>query len=624
MKRAVQRGGVTAPPDQQHHTGPFPTGGNVTGSRTYRDLRSFSCPESAFLRRRPGLAGSLPEPYRPLSRISSQPRDGIVHEYNAEARRFELLSSAYSLPAQRGGTDISHSDHLGDSHPPLGSTNSRSSDRIIDVYWGQTPLPESPSLALGGVPRSPRPIVASAASPLSPRHRGPSLRSRFVDDTDRFLPSPGRNSPRNSDIPGAPLRPNFQARSLPEAVDPQVNYSAIEHHQPLISRRPDASSSGGSANHNRRATPRSPFQADVLESRKHNVTAPESSSLYQEPTHVHSLISPPLAPLPGATTSSKSPTWSASMRTTRITLPDEPQEVPGRVEYYDYLCDFRPEPYRPLSRTNSQLGDGDLDEYIGEATLSESPSPAPSTVRRHPKPIDALAESPFPFQQREPSRQPYVHDDTDRFLPARNSRRNSGIPGTLLRPDLQSRGPPELVFPRVNYSATEHHQPLTGRGPNTPASAGSAHQYIRRAAPDELPLPTVSEVLESPKHNVALSESPSLHQRPTYAPYLSSSPSNPLPGSTSSSQSSTWLASIRTTRATLLDQPQEVPGRVDYELPNSGDESRGMLALPDEQRHAGPAATPCSVAESPNLFVTFAESEPQGGSTNGIMWEILR
>ena len=110
-----------------------------------------------------------------------------------------------------------------------------------------------------------------------------------------------------------------------------------------------------------------------------------------------------------------------------------------------------------------------------------------------------------------------------------------------------------------------------------------------------------------------------LHQTPTYAPSLSLPPSNPLPVSTSPSQSSARLASMRTTRVTLPDEPKELPGGVDDELPYSDDESRGMLVLPDEQRHAGPVETPCSATNSPNLIIDFTESEPQGGSTNGVI-----
>ena len=637
--RVVQHDGVTAPPDQQRHTGPFAAQTNVTRSPGHVVVsevspslgQPYSPPEHwQWITASPH--NGRPEPYRPLSRINSQSGDRSIDEYNSEAGPFEppssangfsdssLLESYRPLSSRRGVTSMDSYPLLGDSRRPPSWTNSGSGGRNIDGYRGQTTLPESPLLAPSVVPRSPQPIVASAAYPLSPQQRGPSPRSRFVNDTDRFLP--GHNSQGNFDIPGAPLRPNFQARSLLEAVGPPESHGATEHHWPLTGRRPNASSSsGGSANqYSRRVTPGLPPPASslsgVLESRKHNVPSSESPSLHQEPTHLHSLISPPF---PGATTSSQSPTWPASISTTRVTLPDEPQEVPDRV----VDCALRLEPYRPLSRTYSRLGDGDLesDEYNGEATLSESPL---STMpRRHPKPSDALAESPFPFQQREISEQPHVVDNTGRFLPGRNSQGNSDILGTPLRPNLQLRSLSELVFPPVNHSATGHHQPLTGRGPNTPSSGGSAHQYNRRAAPPELPLPALSGVLESPKHNIASPGSLSLDQRPTYAPYLSS-PSNLLPASTSSSQSPARLASIRTTWVTLPDGPREVPGKVDYELPYSGDESRGMLALPDEQRHTGPAATPNSATESPNPIVAFAESEPQGGSTNGIMWEVLR
>ena len=103
------------------------------------------------------------------------------------------------------------------------------------------------------------------------------------------------------------------------------------------------------------------------------------------------------------------------------------------------------------------------------------------------------------------------------------------------------------------------------------------------------------------------------------------SPLDPLPGFTTSSRSPSRLASIRTTWVTLPNQPQELPGRVDPEIPYPGDGSRRIA--PDERHdptHSSPVAAPRSLPESPNQIVTFVESEPQGGSTNGIMWESLR
>ena len=284
----------------------------------------------------------FPEPYRQFSQVDSQSSlsDGSMDEYIYETNRFELPDSANFLPAQRRVTGM-YLGVLGDSHEQPSSTNSRSSDRSVDRYRGQTTLPESPSRSLAprGVHRGPRPIVASAASPLSPQQRRPSPRSpsRFVNDTGRFLVLPGRNSQGNSDVPGAPILPSSQARSLPEGVGPPETHSTTNHHWPLAGRRPNASSSGGgSANqHNRRVTAGllpSLAPSGVLESQKYDVTSLESPSLHQEPTDVHSLFSPPLDPLPGATTSSRSPARPASIHTTRVTLPNQPQELPGRVD----------------------------------------------------------------------------------------------------------------------------------------------------------------------------------------------------------------------------------------------------------------------------------------------------
>ena len=244
-----------------------------------------------------------PEPYRTLNWINTQSRDGSVDEYNFEASLFGSPSSANFLPAQRRATlDLL----VGDPYEPPSWTSSRSSDRGIDGYRGQTTLPESPSLAPWGVPWpwDPQPIVASAISPLLPQQRGPSPQSHFVNDAGRFPVLPGRNSQGNSDIPEAPIRPSIQASSLPEGVAPPETY-----HRPLAGGRPDTSSSDGSANqYNRRVTRGSLAPSGVLASRKRDVTSLESPSLHQEPTHVHSLFSPFLDPLPGAMTSPRQKT----------------------------------------------------------------------------------------------------------------------------------------------------------------------------------------------------------------------------------------------------------------------------------------------------------------------------
>jgi len=168
-----------------------------------------------------------------------------------------------------------------------------------------------------------------------------------------------------------------------------------------------------------------------------------------------------------------------------------------------------------------------------------------------------------------PSNLTFVND-TDPFLPGLNPQGNSDVPRALLGPDLHSLSIPEPDSPLRKYSATEHYQS------HTPSSGGSANQYNRGVAPPELPSPTRSRVLESPKRDITSPESPSLHQGPTYAPYLSSPSSNSssLPVSTLSSQSPSPLEPIRTSRV--------------------------------------------SATEPPNPTVTFAEPELQGESTNGI------
>ena len=237
-----------------------------------------------------------------------------------------------------------------------------------------------------------------------------------------------------------------------------------------------------------------------------------------------------------------------------------------------------PEPYRPLSRTYFTPGDVDFDEHNGEATLPEPLSPVSSTMPsgwRRPNPGHPSTESHFPLQQREliqaASTFFFLFNDTDpSFLPGLNSLGNdSDIPTSLLGRDLHfPTSPPEPDSLLEEHSATEHSRS------QAPSSGGNADRYNRGVAPPEFPPPTRSRVLESPKRDITSPESPSLHQDPTYAPYSPSPPSNP-PISTLSLQSSPPPASIHTSRV--------------------------------------------SATETPNLAVTFTESESHGKSTNGII-----
>ena len=70
---------------------------------------------------------------------------------------------------------------------------------------------------------------------------------------------------------------------------------------------------------------------------------------------------------------------------------------------------------------------------------------------------------------------------------------------------------------------------------------------------------------------------------------------------------------VRTTQVVLLNEPREPPGRGLPVLPYPGDESRG--ATDHDGQHDGGLL---------NHIVDIAESVPQRGSTNGVMWEMLR
>lgn len=67
------------------------------------------------------------------------------------------------------------------------------------------------------------------------------------------------------------------------------------------------------------------------------------------------------------------------------------------------------------------------------------------------------------------------------------------------------------------------------------------------------------------------------------------------------------------TRVVLPNEPKEPRDRLLPVLPYPGDENRGVNNH-DEEHYGGLS----------NYIADFAESEPQGGSTNGVMWEMLR
>lgn len=325
-------------------------------------------------------------------------------------------------------------------------------------------------------------------------------------------------------------------------------------------------------------------------------------------------LSEPEDALPRTTSHSSSPPQPV------ISLPSKDDEANDTDTELDHAIN--------MTAIQAQSSNG---TSIPEPVSSEKPCPAARgglpTWRRHwattsmpndGNDIAQLSSRPEPYR---PQHRPFP---LFRFVDVYDTKlqENSDLSGTPLRPNFQLRSLPEAIGPLENHSATEHDQPLSGRRPNSSTSGGSANQYNPTVAP-RLPSSAPSEVLESRKHNVALPESLSLHHEPTHVHSLFSPSWDPLPGATASSQSPIRPASICTSRITLPDRPHERPGRVDYELPCSGDETT-RIAPPDEQRDLSPAAAPCSAPESPNQIVAFAESEPQGGSTNGIMWEALR
>lgn len=285
---------------------------------------------------------------------------------------------------------------------------------------------------------------------------------------------------------------------------------------------------------------------------------------------------------------------------------------------------------------------------------SSSPSPSVEPVRmpESSKHVAVSRESPSPRQRSEPpdaSSSGRSANDNREVAPESSSPTRSSASGSpkhtvtpeSFSPSRELTRTPRRSLPLDSLSAsTPSSSPVPSRMSLTSAASddvcatrvmpsdeqpnGDSDAEGGIAPPSEQPhagLAALNSVSDAPQDTVT-SESSSLHQELTASELTSCSGDKnggiALPGEQShgvlaAEPSSVSDASRDTVTVTVesfsLHQEPSHP-MLSYS---------GGIVLFDERRHTSPAA-----ASYPSPIVTFAESESNGGSTNGIMWEMLR
>lgn len=412
---------------------------------------------------------------------------------------------------------------------------------------------------------------------------------------------------------------------------------------------------------------------------KHVFASSNASSVRHEPAQAPFFSSPCLnQPPPSTPSSSQSPprptlmqASSNHIRGTRAALSNEPQESSGRVlpdstfpgneiatqTPSDHILTnqvMSPNGARPKSPYS---GSGDGSKRIGppDEQCHAGPSVESIKVPVSQKHIVVSPESPSPRLESPPP--PRTDNDPHQIPPTHDSQAISHIPLPSTSPSYEiSSHRPESHrslkrpdFPLSGENANEHNCKVTPSGsPSLVSGAsnytgpsgtffpsqGRAQTPYRPSPPSDPLLASAPSSSQSSPSRLSLTSAPSGHVCTTRVmppDELQEQPSGgkrggiappdkqPHAGPAASSSVPDAPQDIVNPKSSSLHQELTLP-----ELPSySGDESGG-IALSDERRHTNPAAASYWAPESPNQIVTFAESEPQGGSMNGIMWEMLR
>ena len=252
-------------------------------------------------------------------------------------------------------------------------------------------------------------------------------------------------------------------------------------------------------------------------------------------------------------------------------------------------------------------------ESGGIGLCNEQHDAAPSMAPASPKHFVTSSNPPSVHQ--EPAQAPHLSSPRLNPLPVTTS---SSSQSPLL-PTLMQASSHHIRGTR----ATHLNEPQESSGRVLPKLPFSGNESREIVSPDEQrdAGPSVSPRRDSgsQEYGTAL-KSPPLHQKCTQAPPFASSDLGLPLASTSSLQIPSQQALmgepshlIHTTQVVLPNELKEPADRVLPMLPYPGDKNRG-IANHDELHYGGFS----------NHIADFAESEPQGGSTNGVMWEMLR
>jgi len=399
-----------------------------------------------------------------------------------------------------------------------------------------------------------------ASGPRLPEQTVTSSESPFVATEAPCLSSPSLNLLPTS----TPSRPNElrepSSRVLPELSDSGVKSRGMV---PFDEQR-DAGPSEPAA------------QSRLSGSSKQTITSSAFSFTCQKTTDAPCLSSPSLDPLPTSTPSRPNEPPDRVLPE----LSDSGNETRG-IGHYDEQHDASPStaPASPKHFVTSS-NPSSMHQESAQATRLSSP-------RLNPPPVTAPSSSQSPPPP---------------TLMLASSHQISGTRAALLNEPRESSG---KVLPELPCSGNESREIASS---DERRDAGPSVSPRRDSGSQEYP---------------TASKSPPLRQKPTQAPPFAAFASpdlGPPLASTSSLQIPSRVASmgapshlVRATRVVLPNGPKEPPDRVLPVLPYPGDENRGVTD-PDEQ-HYGSLS---------NYIADFAESEPQGGSTNGVMWEMLR
>ena len=312
-------------------------------------------------------------------------------------------------------------------------------------------------------------------------------------------------------------------------------------------------------------------EVPTSDSSKDTVTPSGSSPRRQKSAQVPCLSSPSLDPLP-ASTSSRLNELQKLADGTLPYLPDSSNGSRGIVPY-DEQQDAGPSTAPPKKKEKEKSSTPASLKHIVTPSNTSSVHQEPAQAPCLPSPRSNPQPASTPSSSQSPPSPILMRVSSDHIL------------GTRTAPSSEPQESSGRVLPEAPCSGNESGEIASPDG----QCAGPSAAPTRASRP--------------PKYPVA-PESSSLRQKGTQVPPFSAFASPDLDPPSHP---------VRTNRVVLPNEPKGPPGRVPPVLSYPGDENKGVTDH-DEQHHG----------DLSNHIADFAESGAQGGSTNGVMREILR